>query len=74
MLKVVISLILVGIFLYFTITSIQRLIESGEEVERTKREAEQAQREAVQSQQELEQTVNEYIQAENERNTRIARA
>jgi predicted Co/Zn/Cd cation transporter (cation efflux family) len=39
MLKAIISLILVGIFLYLTITAIQGLMEAGEEVDRTEKAA-----------------------------------
>ncbi len=74
MFKAIISLILVGIFLYLTVTAIQRFMEAGEDVEQTKKESRQAQQEADQARLEFEQTADEYIQAENERNTRIAKA
>lgn len=65
---------MVGIFLYLTITAVQRLMEAGEEVERTEKVAQQAQQEADQATQEFEQTANEYLKAEEERNQRIGNA
>lgn len=42
------------IFLYLTITSIQRLIQSGEELDQANREVEQAEKELVQAEKELD--------------------
>jgi uncharacterized protein YoxC len=73
-LKAIISIVLVGIFLYLTITAIQRYLAANEEVDKALKEVQIASEESYQSQQELAQTANEYIQAENERNQRIGNA
>ena len=45
------------IFLYLTITSIQRLIQAGEEVEQAEKEVQQAEKEYTQARKEFDNTV-----------------